>query len=175
MVYTHQIAICYISISQMFLSKKKLFTSVKIALAMHSNSLQSDEGTGKPRSKSHHPSLITIEPPNLSPLEMPPKSVEVWKKTFLFWVTSTWLCIVDTWVWLRAFIVEDWRESNNKNGRKKRLENLQTQNPSVGDPKTSSFQNTGNVFNRFWQHLLQVECVNYGFCTTFLLDSNSTN
>ena len=42
---------------------------------MHNHSLQSDEGTGKPKSKSksHHASLITLEPPNLSPLETPPK------------------------------------------------------------------------------------------------------
>ena len=155
------IAICYISFSQMFFLKKKmLFTNVKIGLAMHNHSLQSDLGTGKPKSKSHHASLITIEPPNLSPLEMPPKSVEVWKRTFLFWVTSTWLCVVNTWVCLRACIVEDWRESNNKNGQKQRLENHQTKS---------------SVSNRFWWCLLQVEGVNYGLCITFLLDLNSTN
>ena len=55
--------------------KKNLFTNVKVGLAMHNHSLQSDEGTGKPKSKSksHHASLITLEPPNLSPLETPPK------------------------------------------------------------------------------------------------------
>ena len=155
------IAICYIRFSKMiFLKKKKKFTNVKIGLAMHNRSLQSDEGTGKPKSRSHHASLITIEPPNLNPLEMPPKSFEVWKITFLFWVTSTWLCVVNTWACMRACIVEDWRESNNKNDQKQRLENHQTQS---------------NFSNRFWWCYLQVEGVNYGLCTIFLLDLNSTN